>query len=270
MTTASRDVKTVSVWLSRSPPSPSHRGALRIFDALIKALDTRGLKVEVLEAADVAVWTPSVTRRQVWMPVTLVHVAGETIPFALEELTQNVQVHPGNPAKWQRPTFERRPTGKLRLRVRDDLDAYRFRVAVRKNWADTDKRRVDDCLNAFVRGLTTIASAIKEERIENERRTKEQEESQREWKLECEQKERDERWRKRAEEELSRWRLARDLREYLTETHRIIEAGKCSVIPGGGLDEWLQWCDDYARRIDPLAQLREEIARVKLQPPGGC
>lgn len=102
------------------------------------------------------------------MPVTLVHVDGESVPLALEELTENVQVDPGDPAKWRQPTFERRPTGKLRLRVRDDLDAYRFRVAVRKNWADTDTRSVDDGLNAFVRGLGTIASAIKGERIEKE------------------------------------------------------------------------------------------------------
>lgn len=59
-------------------------------------------------------------------------------------------------------------------------------------------------------------------------------------------------------------------REYLTETQRIIEEGKCSVIAGGELDEWLRWCEDYAKRVDPLAQLREEIAGVKTERPADC
>ncbi|MBX3201759.1 MAG: hypothetical protein KF894_26720, partial [Labilithrix sp.] len=155
--------------------------ALRIMDALIKALTARGLNVEVLDTADVGVWMPNVTRRTVKMPVTLVRVDGESVPFGLEELTESVQVDPRDPARWRPPTFEQRPTGKIRLRVRDDLDPYRFRAGVRKNWADTEKRRVDDCLTAFVRGLRTIASAIKGERLENERRKKEQEAWQRKW-----------------------------------------------------------------------------------------
>lgn len=69
---------------------------------------------------------------------------------------------------------------------------------------------------------------------------------------------------------MSRWRLARDLREYLAETHPIIEEGKCSVIAGGELDAWLRWCEDYAKRVDPLAQLRDEIARVKAEHPADC
>jgi hypothetical protein len=91
---------------------------------------------------------PNVTRRSVKIPVTLVRVDGESVPFGLEELTESVQVDPGDPTRWRAPTFERRPTGKIRLRVRDDLDPYRFRAGVRKSWADTEKRRVDDCLTA--------------------------------------------------------------------------------------------------------------------------
>ncbi len=241
--------------------------ALRIMDALIKALALRGLDVEVLDPAEVGVWLPSVTRRQVKMPVTLVRVDGESVPFALDELTENVQVDPGDPTRWRRPTFERQATGKLRLRVRDDLDAYRFHVGVQKNWADTEKRRVDDCLNAFVKGLRTIASAIKRERLESERRRKEQEESQRQWQAERDRQQLDDRWRKRVEEEMSRWRLVRDIREYVLETRRIIEDGECTVIPGGELDAWLRWCDSYATKIDPLASLRQEISAMKAAHP---
>src|SRR5262249_8862180 len=60
--------------------------ALRIMDALLKALDANGHKVQVREPAEVYVWTPSVTRRQVRMPITLVLVDGESVPFALEEI----------------------------------------------------------------------------------------------------------------------------------------------------------------------------------------
>jgi hypothetical protein len=241
--------------------------ALHIMDALLKALAARGLDVEVLNPKEFAVWFPGVTLRQVKMPVTLVRVDGESVPFALEEITENVQVDRGDPTRWRQPTFERRATGKLRLRIRDDLDAYRFRVGVQKNWADTEKRRVEGCLNAFVRGLHTIASAIKRERVESEQRRKEQEESRRRWQLERDRQQLDERCRKRVEEEVPRWRLAREIREYVLETRRIIEEGQCTVIPDGELDEWLRWCDAYAMRVDPLESLRQEIVRVKATRP---
>lgn len=239
--------------------------ALRIMDALIKALVARGLEVEVREPAVVSIWTPSVTRRDERMPLTLLRVDGESVPIAIEELTESVQVDAGDSTRWRLPKYESRATGKLRLRVRDDVEGYQFRLGVQKNWTDTDRRPIEASLTAFARGLHTIAAAIKRARIEDERHRKEQEEWQRKWKLEREQKEMDDRRRKRVDDEVPRWRLARDLREYVLAIREVIEEGGCSVIPGGELDEWLRWCDGYALRIDPLSPLRQEIARARTE-----
>jgi hypothetical protein len=235
--------------------------AMRIMDALIKALAASGRSVEVREPKMMSIWLPGVSLRQTTMPITLVMVEGELVPVAIEELTESVPKN-SNAAGWEPPTSERRPTGRLRLRVRDDFDAYRFRLDVQRNWTDTEKRRAEDSLNAFVRGLVAIAPAVKAQRIETEQRRKQQEAQQREWEREGSRKELDERWQKRIEDEIGRWRFARDVREYIEETRRVLEEGDCRVTPSGELDQWLRWCDDYASRIDPVAILRRKVARV--------
>jgi hypothetical protein len=69
--------------------------ALRIMDSLLRALEVRNLRVEVLAPAEVRVWMPGACLREFKMPVSLIHVADEAVPFAIEEIAERVQVDPG-------------------------------------------------------------------------------------------------------------------------------------------------------------------------------
>jgi hypothetical protein len=64
------------------------------------------------------------------------------------------------------------------------------------------------------------------------------------------------------EDEFGRWRLAPEVREFVAEVRCTVTEGECTVTPGGELDEWLRWADSYAERIDPVATVRAQVARI--------
>jgi len=93
--------------------------------------------------------------------------------------------------------------------------------------------------------------------------------------LEAEQRARfeaEEKARREAEEEkrrvaqirdqVERWRLARDIRGFVTEGQRIVLDGHCKISKGGPLEDEFEWALDYADRIDPLRDLRVSVAQM--------
>jgi hypothetical protein len=236
--------------------------ALRIMNALLKALGARGVEVDVTEPEPCRIWTPTVSIEQVTMPVTRARIDDEWIPFIIDEGTDTIDWLRADPPQYQRARYEHRPNGQLRLRIQVELDGSRIELP-RSRWCDGAKRHVEDWLDAFIQGLFVAAVSLKAARVEAETRRREQEDRERQLRLERERRELEAQRQKQLDEDLPRWRRARDIREFVAEMRRIVRDGGCNITPGGELDEWLRWCDVRAEQLDPLTSLRKNVEDVK-------
>jgi hypothetical protein len=215
--------------------------ALRILDALIKALEERGYAVEVTRPRQSPHGgpprTPSTTRAS---------VDGEWIAFRLEERQEQVRnrVDPGEPLS-RLPTMLR-GTGRLRLQITTVPSGSRLR----QSWTDGKRQRLEECLGDFVAYLLPISAVVKANRAERERREKDWAEASR----------RQEELRKQAEIEE---RLSHDLRTRAAEWNEaqgiqaFLEAAEEEVSSRLGLDTntltintaWLAWAQNRLASI---------------------
>jgi hypothetical protein len=217
--------------------------ACRIMNALILALEERGLPVEVTE-----VLAEDEPDRDARSNVTRVLVGGEWIRFGfVERLRQHRCASDAKPPRglkgqelelwlyWNRPRMRLIPSGRLLLTIKEP------EVGVQVSWADR-LTRLEDRLNDFVKQLFVVAEAKKQRHH-----------ADRSWRATYEveaQRNREE--RARAEEEarrvtvvrtaLARWREARELRQLIQEVR--FTDSDC------GHPEWLEWAEAYATKIE--------------------
>jgi hypothetical protein len=237
--------------------------ALRILDAVIKALEARGFAVSTVEGD---------------RPRTAARVLGERVGFLLYEETKRQERKPTpeekkKDAEWERfgdlwpipKRYEWVPTGKLALQI---TDGY----GLRRCWTDRSDRRVEQFLNSFVVGLVRAAETMKQQRVETERRQKEEEERNRR-RQEEEQQQREQKRRQREEEarfqllegEAAAWVRAQQLRAYLAAVRATQEAHG-GVPAGSALDDWLAWAESRVAALDPLT--RPPAPQAGGGPPG--
>lgn len=141
--------------------------ALRVVDALLKALEARGYEVEVTEAVPPKLARP-IQRYEshLYKPSrTGVHVGTAFIEFTLEERLDVVWPHgkpppPGDLDAWFRwkgrrtgPDFEHRPSGQLGVKI----TSFTLLEPPRQSWRDGKKQRVETVLNDFVAGIIDLA-----------------------------------------------------------------------------------------------------------------
>jgi hypothetical protein len=259
----------VSCWsvscLKVSVTRPSLSRALRVMDALLKALEDRSYQVEVTKAlsreeADRARYTDTPSN------VTRALVSGEWIQFGIFEKQTTIR-ETAEPPKgmrgqalqsWtlsNRPVVRYEPNGQLDLRILN-CDG----LGVRKTWSDSKRQTVEQGLGAFVASIEVAAEAAKQQRLEREERHREWEEKRR-LEEEARNRAREEAEReKQFEEKLDCWRLARDAREYVREARALVADANGTVEEGSPLDQSLKWAEAYADRVDPLTALRGKVA----------
>jgi hypothetical protein len=146
------------------------------------------------------------------------------------------------------------PKGVLELRVKNGP------YGARSTWRDGKRRRLEGQLSDFVAYLPAIAEALKKQHeamLERQREYSEMETLR----LQDEQRKQEETRRiERLERELGRWRLARDIRDYVAEVRGIITAAGGGIADDKELAESLTWAETTANGIDPLTRLRESTA----------
>lgn len=220
--------------------------ALRIMDALLKALESQGYEVENTASAR----TTSYYNQSRFVPgVTRARVGEDWINFGLSENCTWIEVH--RPLEWAKEwggyslDRVRRGAGEF------SLFATNAPPGLRKTWKDGKKQRVEDCLGAFVLYLPLIAERLKEERLEAGRRHQAWREEERRREEAAARRKKDERRRKELEEALAQWRLARDIRAFVAEVKRRAGAAKL----GDGLGQRLEWSLAYADSVDPIPDL---------------
>lgn len=224
--------------------SPGSRDrALRIMDALIKALEARGMPVTLTEDGQ------SMTR---------VEVLGETLNFWLDEKLRCEEkrltlAEERDREKYlflfRRPGYVYHPTGILRLTIGDFGS-----LGLRRSWGDSGTGRLEDRLNAFVSGLVKASVRKKAERLERERRERERREEMRR-REECARLHREEEARVKAlEEHAASWKKSQEIRAYIQAVKEAAVRQQGQIPEGSGLEKWLKWASGQTDRLDPVAK----------------
>jgi hypothetical protein len=248
----------------RNPPLASHLDlsvskdsldrALRIMDALIKALVARGLPVEVTERKVQGSGYYQYAERTEDSNVTRVQVDGEWVTFGMEERSKVVIPDPPEPPKhlrgeererrirWNEPRRSLVPNGVLVLKLKN-LGYLR----VRAEWKDGACKKLEEQLNDIVAHIYLAGEALKEKRRQDEQAALAQAERHKREHEEYLRRQEQERKAKVLSGWMEGWRLARDIRDF------VAEALSLRAEPEG----MLAWALQYADSVDPLQKLRE-------------
>jgi hypothetical protein len=218
--------------------------ALRIMDAVIKVLVAEGY---------------SIGFEKDWKR-TYVKIDGEEVYFRLHERMKQVP-HVKTPEEIKdekrgyhsyAPTYDHLPTGLLTL----SIDYYDY--LPRKNWSDTEKNRLEDCLNDFVAGLNQAAAQSKirtEKRREGERlRLEAEERRRRQAELRTQETARFEELERQSKD----WRRTQVIKEYIDAMEAALDAS----LPEDELArrrEYIAWAREKAEWLDPLIGKEDPI-----------
>lgn len=208
---------------------------MRILDALLKALDERDVTIRI-----------DVKEQRA---ITCAHILDEIVPFYIEERIEHVTVPPPMPRRpgdWvPQPEPKLVATGALEFHI--DIGWLYESGNLRKSWRDGKKQRVEDCLGKIILGLFAAAEAIKANRLAREERERQWKEAERRRRYSAWESHQEKRRRDALHEELERWRLCQQLREY-------VDMRRARGAPANGDVErwttWLDWLALYADRIE--------------------
>lgn len=195
-------------WLAIKISPQLLQRAVQLMDTLFKAAEHRGRKVGLRVGEQGG---------------AVIEVGGEPVGVRLEEETDRVKhvVTPADQARAKRdpwfkiPEFDQVPSGRIMF-VIDNASGGR------RKWAEGTRWKQEQRIEKLLTGIETAAAAIKQERLEWERRQKEWDEEKRlreeAARLEAEEK--------AGAEQLSgqvyRWQFAKDIRELVTEMRTVV------------------------------------------------
>ena len=229
--------------------------ALRILDALFRAFEVRGYKVEAAKRDT---------------GYARVIVQEEAISFSLEERVRRRPHHLTDQEKSRKqryvwswaPKYDYIPAGALMLK----LDT-RYGSGLRGTWSDTRQRRVEDCLNDVIVAMVRLAEWKKQERRRAEEQRKRREEENARRAVLRARREREARALEQLQANALAWAKAQQLRAYIAAVKARAEAEGKSTDPGSETGLWLKWATDQADKADPLREspvsiLDEEVPRL--------
>ncbi len=229
------------------------RRALRIMDALVKAFEARGWKIELGSRDD---------RK------SYITILDQRVPFGIRETLKKAV---SSPSRAERPFGSRISTPRPST-YRDEYHEYSGQLAfvirydwghgVLKSWAETKTRRLEERVGDFIISLVRAAYEDLEasrRRAERERQAEEAAERRRE----------DERLReaeaarvqallRQAEE----WETSKRLQSFLKAMRAAGESKLGGLEADSDFSNWLGWAESYARSIDPLQKSLSSLANV--------
>lgn len=215
--------------------------ALRIFDALAKALEIRQMPLQIEHDGKQG---------------TYVTIEGQKVSIRMLENTLRIEREPTEKERKDQEKYgytylpdryHYESTGQLKLGI---LSQYNDEF--RRGVADGKHQRIEQFLNAFVIKLVEVAVARKRE-IEHRERQHQLWEEQARQRNEREKQKREEIERLKSLEEQTRdWRRAEEIRAYViaVEAKAISERG--AIDPDGAFGRWIQWARHKADWIDPI------------------
>jgi hypothetical protein len=218
------------------------RRALGFLDALIKAIERVGGKVQV--------------RGEYWKPEAVVSFCGEqAATFRLREKYKQQPHKPcPNESKWFAPKRDLIDTRRLVLD-----SGYCESV----HCQDTEKgRRIEEAINELVIRWVEEAGRLRIARRQAEekrRRREEEERVRREREAELQRRRQELHEKQRAEQahvdhllsEATVWRQSQTLHAYIREVERLALERSGTIAPESDLEVWLHWAHQLADRLDP-------------------
>jgi len=232
--------------------------ALRIYDALLKALAQAGLKFEVTGPAETVrdSWGREIKRGP--DRLTRVCCQEEWIAFALWEKVSRTEdpkpeVKPQRSVwgttytPWQPTTYTYTPTGQLVLQMTEASG-----LGLRTSFGDGKRQRLEDCLGSFVSQLGVVAAAIKADRAEKGRKAKEAAAAHERRERELERQRREQERLKHLVAEAEDWHRAEKLRAYAWEAMNRLKLSHPSAEDYTRRRQDLKRLLDHADDIDPL------------------
>lgn len=206
--------------------------ALRIMDALVKALERRGFRVTISTAEK---------------PETQVEMLGQRLSITLDERIKRTEHVPRNGERYG-PKWDYIPSGQLRLKIDE------WGGSARKTWSDGERARLERQLNDVIVGLVVIADAKRAREQEREREEAARREAERQRAL-AEQARREEEERRLVlERQAESWTKSQRLRAFVDEVERRAKEKGVSIAPDSELGGWIVWARQHADRLDPLAR----------------
>jgi hypothetical protein len=201
--------------------------ALRIMDALLRALEKRRFSITIVKEQ----WRE---RRY----ETCVGILEESIPIRLREMYKQVEVT--DSTSYRRIDLKR--NGKLELQV----SGWGYPTRCRRD----GQKPLEEQLNSFVIGLIREAAVRRGRSLQRERERKEAEERRRLAEEEEKRRQAELGRIKQFERDADDWRKSQRLRAY-------IQAVEQRMSEGGGIDvkAWLEWAREHAEHLDPLNRL---------------
>jgi hypothetical protein len=215
-----------------------HR-ALRIWDALIKALEKRNHSVDVV--GESGQWARNGTFH------TRFVINGESIEIRMEEPASRFDRTPTEKERkwgyWKK--WDYTPSGKLNFVIETYVgDGHQ------RNWADSEKHPMEKRLNSLVASLLLMSDSLKQKRVEIEREEKARKERQRR----AEELER-ERLQEVAkiqdlEAKATMWERSERIRSFIIALEQHLDGRSDEH-----LTTWVAWAKAYVEKLDPIGKM---------------
>ena len=215
--------------------------ALRIMDALVKALEDRGMPLRI---------EPDDKRR------TCLTLQSQVIAIRLAENISRTEREPTEKERQEikkygstylRDRYSFHHTGMLKLGILGD-----YRDELQKVVGDGKQQRIEQLLNEFIVKIETEAVRRKRDAEHHERQRLRWEEEAR-LRREYEERQRKEMDRfKTLEEAASNWKRAEDLRAYISAVEAEAARGDGGIELNSDLGQWIAWARQKADWLDPI------------------
>ena len=216
--------------------------ALRIMDALIKALEVRGYTVFAKEKG--------------FRSLTHLSMLGVDLEIGLQESYRQIE-RELTPQELRRkekdrffsiyPRYIYQPSGNLAVIVKEP-----YLWDIQKTWSDGKKQRLENILNAVIIGLTKAARR----NIEIEAKRKADHEA---WLERARKREEQERLAREKEariqtlkQQVEAWRRSQDIRAFVEAVRQATVESGGEIIPESDIGRWIIWALETADQLDPL------------------
>jgi hypothetical protein len=211
--------------------------ALRLMDALVRALDSRGYSPALLEKGR----------------GLFVRVMGQTLSITLIERTVQQPRKAREYEQWALDHGHRRgqpydlvPSGLLSLRIGDKWWRH-------DELKDTPHHPLENALNRFIVRLVRVAVREKAAREARERRQREDEAAEARRRVEEEKRRKEEEKERQWDEWMAAWAKSQQIRAFAAA----VGAAFDPIDSKSEIAEWLTWAAAYATRQNPLSEAKE-------------
>lgn len=228
--------------------------ALRIADALLKALESRGFQIEVTRpqtARGSHLGSGSDTQPS----RTGVHILGSFIEFSIEEGydIRRIDRRPRRQASISEhdswvytppPEYHHDPNGRLALRINSHIPGR-----CRRTWRDGERQRVEHCLGRFIVALIESAERLRLSRVERERNDQIRLDEQLRRQEKAARRELEKTMRAELDSKVADWTHAKSIMTFSDEVESSAIARGENTADGSELGNWLDWARNIAKRL---------------------